>query len=231
MPDPRFEPKSNPPKVLVLAASPRRDGNSWRLATAFHESALSSGQDSEIVYLSDHINAFLRDCRTCRNEEGRCSIDDGYRALFEDKVLSADALVYATPIWWYGMSGILKTFFDRMFCYIALSNPQSDKAADRLQWKRVALLLSAEESNFSARLAIMQQMQELARYLNHMLVGEVTGIGNRRGDIDADPNRPIAAARALAENLFAVAATDYKLDTERSASVWADDPGIPANWR
>lgn len=231
MPDPRYEPNNSPPKVLVLAASPRRDGNSWRLASAFHESALLSGQDSEIVYLADHIDAFLRDCRTCRNEDGRCSIDDGYRALFEDKVLHADALVYATPIWWYGISGILKTFFDRMFCYVALSDPSSEQAAERLQWKRNVLLLSAEESNFSARLAVMQQMQEMARYLNHMLVGEVTGIGNRRGDVDSDPNQPLAAARKLAQNLFAVTATDYKLDTERSASVWTDDPGIPAQWR
>jgi hypothetical protein len=93
------------------------------------------------------------------------------------------------------------------------------------------LLLSAEESNFSARLAIMQQMQEMARYLNHMFVGEVTGIGNRRGDVDSDPNQPIAAARELARNLFSVNATDYKLDTARSGSVWADDPGTPASWR
>ena len=231
MPNSNFEPKNHPPKVLVLGASPRRDGNSWRLALEFHKSALESGCDSELVYIADHMTGFLSDCRTCRDAAGNCTIDDGYRTLFMDKVLDADALIFATPIWWYGISGILKTFFDRMFCYISLSEPASDRVVERLQWKRNVPLLSAEESNFSARLAIMQQMQEMARYLNHMFVGEVPGIGNRRGDVDSDPNQPIAAARELARNLFSVNATDYKLDTARSGSVWADDPGTPASWR
>ena len=87
MPNPNFEPKNHPSKVLVLAASPRRDGNSWRLALEFHKSALESGCDSELVYIADHMTGFLRDCRTCRDAAGNCTIDDGYRTLFMDKVL------------------------------------------------------------------------------------------------------------------------------------------------
>lgn len=229
--DDPFAPRSDPPRVIVLSSSPRRNGNSRRLAEAAMAGAAEAGHAVELAHLPDHLSGFLRDCRECRDANGRCSIDDGYRTLFLEKVLSADAIVYATPIWWYGISGILKTFMDRMFCYIALSEPESEDIARRLQWKRAALIMSAEESNFSARLAILQQMQELCRYLNHSMVGIVTGIGNRRGDVDQDPNLPLDAARDLGRRLFEIEATDYRLDTERAASVWQGGQPFPGSWR
>ena len=222
---------NNPPQVLVLGASPRRDGNSSRLSKAFAEGAIDAGYSAEIIYLPEHIKEFLRDCRTCRNNKSQCTITDGYRDLFVNKVLPADALVFATPIWWYGISGILKTFLDRMFCYVALSEPNAQAYAAQLQNKRVALLLSAEESNFSARLGIVHQIQEMSRYLNHSFVGVVTGLGNRGGDADKDPAGPIAEARKMGNRLFDIEVTDYKLDTPRAGSVWADDAEILSYWR
>jgi len=227
----KFNPQNKPARVLVLSSSPRRDGNSRRLADALAEGAAKAGHKTELSHLSDHMRDFLRDCRSCRGADGQCSIDDGYRALFLEKVLPADAIVYATPVWWYGISGILKTFIDRMFCYLAHSHPDSDSIATRLQGKRVALLMSAEESNFSARLAIVHQMQELCRYLDHSLVGIVTGIGNRRGDVEQDPTQPVEAARELGSRLFDICSTDYRLDSERSASVWEQAHGFPGYWR
>lgn len=224
-------PRNDPPRVLVLSSSPRRNGNSRRLAEALVEGSAAAGHAAELVHLPDHVRSFLRDCRTCRDAAGQCTIDDGYRELFLEKLLPADALVYATPIWWYGVSGILKTFIDRLFCYIAFSYPGSDDVVERLQWKRAALLLSAEESNFSARLAIVQQMQELCRYLHHPLVGIVTGIGNKRDDVERDPNEALANARDLGGRLFEIEVTDYQLDTERPGSVWRDGLAYPGYWR
>ncbi len=224
-------PRNDPPRVLVISSSPRRNGNSRRLAEALVEGSAAAGHAPELIHLPDHVGEFLRDCRTCRDAAGHCTIDDGYRELLLEKLLPADALVYATPIWWYGTSGILKTFIDRLFCYIAFSYPDSERVAERLQWKRAALLLSAEESNFSARLAIVQQMQELCRYLHHPLVGIVTGIGNKRGDVERDPNEALANARQLGERLFEIEVTDYQLDTERPSSVWQDGLPYPGYWR
>jgi multimeric flavodoxin WrbA len=226
-----YGPRNTPPRVLVLSSSPRRNGNSRLLAEALAAGAAAGGSAVEVVHIADHVGDFLRDCRTCRRPDGSCAIDDGFRSLLLDKVLPADALVYASPIWWYGVSGMLKTFLDRMFCYVAASYPDSARVAAALQWKRVALVLSAEESNFSARLAIVQQMQELSRYLHHSLVGIVTGIGNRRGEVRDDPSAPLAAAHDLGRRLFEIRATDYQLDTDRPGSVWAGGGPCPAYWR
>jgi multimeric flavodoxin WrbA len=107
-------------RVLVVNASPRRDGNAWMLGEAAAQGARTAGHDVELVHLADSITALLRDCRLCRRaEDDECDIDDGYARLLLDKVVPADAVVFATPLHFYGMSGLLKTFFDRTFCYTA----------------------------------------------------------------------------------------------------------------
>jgi multimeric flavodoxin WrbA len=82
-------------KVVALAGSPRRDGNSRLLAESVLAGARAAGHETELLHLPDHIGGLLRDCKECRRPDGACAIDDGYRALLLERVLPADALVYA----------------------------------------------------------------------------------------------------------------------------------------
>jgi len=204
--------------VLVVNASPRRDGNSARLAAASAEGARDAGHTVAVVHLDDHLEHFLRDCRRCRDERGRCTIDDGYERVLRDQVLPAEAIVLATPLYWYGVSGQLKTFFDRMFCFIAASQPDSERFVTGLSGKRLAVLISSEETYPGAALALVHQVQEYARYTHSAFVGVVRGIGNRRGDVELDPADPLDAARELGRTLAERHSTDYRIDTERPAS-------------
>ncbi len=219
------EPSNTAKKVLVISSSPRRDGNSRRLADAALDGVREADHSAELVHLDDHLQAFLRDCRLCRSPEGYCTIDDGFDALFRKKFLPADGIVLATPIYWYGVSGQLKTFFDRIFCYIAASYPESEKIVGGLVGKKIALLLSSEESYTGASLGILHEIQEYARYTHSPFVGFVQGIGNKRGDVLQDPGDPAGRARELGRTLFDKRSTDYRLDTPRAGSVWAtSDP-------
>jgi len=219
-------------RVLALSSSPRRHGNSHAVAAAVLEGAVAAGHATELVHLPDHVRGLLRNCRECRRADGSCAIDDGYRDLFLSKVLPAEALVIATPIWWYGMSGHLKNFFDRFFCYFALSYPDHQAVHQALYGKRIALALSAEENNLSARLGILQSVQELCRYLHWSMVGVVIGIGNSTGEVIDDPSAPLAHARDLGRRLFDIVETDYKADTVRSPRVWSDGTAAyPTTWR
>lgn len=208
-------------EVLIISSSPRRDGNSYLLAAAAAEGAREAGHTAELVYLDDYIREFLRDCRQCRDSEGRCTIDDRYRELLREQVLPADGIMFATPIYWYGVSGQLKTFFDRMFCFIAASEPESERYVAGVVGKRLALLMSGEETYPGAMLGLVHEVQEYARYTHSDLVGYVCGIGNKRGDVLQDPQDPIGAARDLGRTLFDRVATDYRIDTERPGSTWA----------
>jgi multimeric flavodoxin WrbA len=210
--------------VLALSASPRRDGNSRLLADAFLDGAADAGHHVELAHLDDHVGGFLRDCKRCRGPDGRCSIEDGFEALLYDRYLPAGAVALATPLYWYGVSGQLKTFLDRLFCYIAASYPDSQRVIDGLMSKRLALLISSEETYLGASLGVLHQIQEFARYTHCELIGVVIGIGNHRGEVVDDPGDPIGRARALGRDLGGASATDYRIDTERPTAVWGHLP-------
>jgi multimeric flavodoxin WrbA len=185
------------------------------------EGAREAGHDAQLVHLDDHVRHFLRDCRRCRDEDGRCTIDDGFEALLRRQVLPADALIIGTPLYWYGISGQLKTFFDRLFCYIAASEPEADLFVQGLIGKRIALTVASEESYPGAPLGVIHEVQEYSRYTHSEFVGVVQGIGNRRRDVLLDPSNPLGRAREMGRRLAKLRSTDYRLDTERPGSTWA----------
>lgn len=206
--------------VLAISSSPRRNGNSCLLAEAVLDGVRDAGHSAELVYLDDYLQSFLRDCRLCRDADGRCTIDDNFETLLQDKFLKADAVILATPLYWYGISGQLKTFFDRIFCYIAASYPHAAEIVNHLCGKRIALVLSSEESYIGAPLGVLHEIQEYSRYTHSLFVGVVQGIGNQRGDVLQDPSDPASRAYNLGKRLFDIQVSDYRIDTPRSGSVW-----------
>lgn len=211
---------SNPPKLLILVGSPRRNGNSATLAEAVKRGAKATGANVTLRHLDDHLTSFLRDCRSCRREDGECGIGDDFRSLFFDDFLPSDGVVFCTPVYWYGVSAQTKAFFDRTFCYYAASYPDSGKVIERMASKRIGLVLASEETYPGASLGIIHQIQEYARYTHSDFVDVVRGIGNRRGEVVNDPGDPLAAAERLGRGMFIRRASDYRIDTERSSRVW-----------
>ncbi len=98
-------------KVLIIATSPRRNGNSSRLAQEFEKGALSNGNDVEIVYLDDKKINFCKGCMACATLK-KCVIDDDANMIVE-KMKNSDVIVWATPVYYYNMSGQMKTMIDR----------------------------------------------------------------------------------------------------------------------
>jgi NAD(P)H-dependent FMN reductase len=206
--------------ALIVCGSARRDGNSAALARAMADGLAASGHAAEIVFADAVLSGFLRDCRTCRRADGTCSIEDGFRDVFLDKVLPAQGLILATPVYWYGMSAQAKAFFDRMFCYVAASYPRSAEVAGGLKDKRVGLALASEETFPTVGAGIVHQVQEYCRYTRSTFVGVVHGHGNARGEVARDPGVPLARARSFGASFFDAKATDYQIDTPRSGRVW-----------
>jgi multimeric flavodoxin WrbA len=80
-----------------------------------------------------------------------------------DHILPADGLIFAMPLYFYGMPARLKTVFDRLFCYTANSSPMQDQIVSEIMDKRVAVLISCEESYVGATQGVIAQFQELTR--------------------------------------------------------------------
>ena len=98
-------------KVLILSSSPRKGGNSETLAAAFAKGALEAGNLVETVHLREKNYGFCRGCLACL-KLGHCVIRDDAVEVTA-KMHDADVLVFATPVYYYSVSGQLKTMLDR----------------------------------------------------------------------------------------------------------------------
>ena len=98
-------------KVLVISTSMRGNSNSEKLAEAFADGAKAAGNEVELISLKNKTIAFCKGCLACQ-QTGHCVIKDDANAI-TDKMLEADVVAWATPIYYYEMSGQMKTMIDR----------------------------------------------------------------------------------------------------------------------
>lgn len=97
--------------IFVLSTSPRKGGNSETLADAFIRGAREAGNQVEKVCLYDKTIGFCKGCLACLKTH-RCVIRDDADVIAQ-QMRQADVLVFATPIYYYEMSGQMKTMLDR----------------------------------------------------------------------------------------------------------------------
>lgn len=210
--------------LLILVGSPRRTGNSATLAQAVQRGAEQAGVHANVRFIDDYVSSFLRDCRSCRLPDGSCAIPDQFRGLFLEDFIAAEAVIFCSPIYWYGLSAQTKAFFDRTFCYYAASYPDSGEVIAGMSGKRIGLVLASEETYPGAALGIVHQIQEFARYTRSEFVGVVRGIGTSRGEVVRDPGNSLAASERLGREIFTRSYSDYRADTQRNTRVSLPEP-------
>src|SRR5574344_666657 len=98
-------------KVLVISGSYRKGGNSDTLCDEFIKGATEAGNNVEKINLRDKKIGFCTGCYACQNT-GKCIQKDDVQEIL-DKMEEADAIVMATPIYFYAMCGQMKTLIDR----------------------------------------------------------------------------------------------------------------------
>ncbi len=98
--------------VLVISSSPRAHGNSDLLCAAFAEGAHSAGPTVETFSLREHrINPCVA-CYACQKNGGTCCQKDDMNGLME-KLMAADVLCLASPVYFYSICAQLKAVIDR----------------------------------------------------------------------------------------------------------------------
>lgn len=176
-------------KVLIISTSPRNGGNSETLAREFAKGAQAVGHSVETVCLRDKTIGFCIGCLSCQKTK-RCVIDDDANAIIQ-KMLTAEVIAFATPIYFYEMSGQMKTMLDR-------SNPlyPSDYA-----FRDIYLLATAAEEEESAMDGAIKGLQGwIDCFEKTSLKGVVRSIGvTDVGDIEG--NSALQEARQLGKTL------------------------------
>lgn len=115
-------------KILAINGSPHgARGNTEQVLQAFLEGAREAGAETEVVYLKDKTIKHCLGCFTCWTKTpGVCVHKDDMPALLE-KMRAVDVMVYATPLYVFTMSGLMKDFVDRI---IPLAQPYIIKRGD-----------------------------------------------------------------------------------------------------
>ncbi len=127
--------------VLILSASPRKGGNSDLLCDQFMLGAEETGNQVEKIFVNDRTIAYCTGCGACFNRGNGCSQKDDMDEVL-DKMIAADVIVMATPVYFYTMNGQLKTLIDRTcaryteindkdFYFIVAAAVDSEQAMER----------------------------------------------------------------------------------------------------
>lgn len=101
--------------VLVIGTSPRLHGNSNILAQSFVKGAEAAGNTVEFIPLAGKKIGFCIGCWGCLRTKG-CVVNHDEAEEVVQKIRTADVVVFATPIYYYEMSGQMKTLLDRTNC-------------------------------------------------------------------------------------------------------------------
>ena len=101
-------------RVLVIVGA-KKNGQTDKLTGQFVKGALSSGHDVETVNLFTlkDVHGCI-DCQTCKRNGGTCIWKDDVAPLME-KVIAADVLVFASPVYFFSITSQLKLFMDRTY--------------------------------------------------------------------------------------------------------------------
>ena len=99
-------------KVLILSGSPRKGGNSDLLCDEFMRGALESGNQVEKVRVAEEQIGYCSACYYCQKSGGVCAKKDDMAELLQ-KMIDADVIVLASPVYFYSIDAQLKTVIDR----------------------------------------------------------------------------------------------------------------------
>lgn len=124
--------------IIIISSSFRKDGNSETLAKAFAKGAASKGHQVRTITIRDLELKYCIGCLSCQKTK-RCVLKDSMNSIY-DEIQQADTIVFATPIYYYAISGQLKTFIDRL-------NPLFSRET---KFKEVYLLSAAADPDESA---------------------------------------------------------------------------------
>jgi multimeric flavodoxin WrbA len=166
--------------ILILKGSPREKGNSSVLADQVAAGAKSNGAKVESIYLHGLDIRACDACDLCEEGNG-CVINDDMQGLYP-KVEAADAIVLASPVYWFTFSAQLKLFIDR--CYAYQVNDWRE-----MQGKKYALILTYGDTDLytSGGINAISTFETMCRFLNAEIAGMIYGSMSDVGDAEKQP--------------------------------------------
>ncbi len=170
-------------KIVILNGSPRKTGNTSALVKAFSEGAEHAGNTVTTFFL-DGMD--IHGCKGCFGGHSSracpCVQEDDMVQIYP-AVKACDVVVLASPLYYWGLSGQLKTAFDRLF---ALEEEEGNFL--RGNGKASALLMAAEGHGFEDAVLYYDHLMEHMGWKNlgHVLAGGNMDVGDIQGKAELE---------------------------------------------
>ena len=167
--------------IIILKGSPREIGNSSVLADQARAGAEAGGASVESFFLN---NMDIRPCDGCDfcRETGVCIVEDEMQKLYP-KLLAADAILLASPIYWFTYSAQLKLCIDRWYAMWNFKH-------DMFKGKPVGVILTYGDSDLytSGGINAIHTLETMFHFLEADIVGWVYGSLMDVGDAQKNPD-------------------------------------------
>jgi multimeric flavodoxin WrbA len=181
-------------EILVLTGSPRRKGNSDKLADAFIRGAVSAGNTVhkfETAFMDIHGCRGCNACLTNRTEP--CMIKDDFYQLIPH-IEKSEAAVFASPVYFLGVSAQLKAVWDRFHSFTR------GEGRKRLAIKESVLLLSLGDTKKETYCTTAASYSQIAKYFGWTDRG-IIAAGGMNGINDIQGHETLARAEALGKSM------------------------------
>ncbi|MDD9147477.1 MULTISPECIES: flavodoxin family protein [unclassified Sporolactobacillus] len=172
-------------KIMAIYGSIRDKGNSEQLA----DIALQD-LDATKIFLKDYHIDPISDLSRSAKKDPFHSADDDYRTLIQ-KQIPADILLLVTPVYWYGMSSLLKLYIDRWS--ESLRDPSLPDFREKMKAKEVHLITVGGDQPYIKALPMIQQTQFICDFLQMKFGSYIIGKGDKKGEVLADKDALHAA--------------------------------------
>ena len=152
-------------KILGVVGSPRRNGNTHILVSRILEGAKEAGGAVEILLLNDLTIAECDGCHVCWKGKD-CSKNDDMSNIYE-KIIGSDAIVFGTPVYWYGPTALMKAFVDRFVYFNCPAN------REKIRGKRTVIAVPFEDEDPETAALVVTFFERSLDYVEMKLVGKV----------------------------------------------------------
>lgn len=176
--------------IAVIYGGTREEGN-----TEWLTEQVIKGLSVEKIYLKEFEILPIKDER--HSESGFQEVFDDYNTIL-DKVLKHEILIFATPVYWYSMSGTMKLFIDRWSQSLRDKNYPNFRAA--LAKKKTFVIVVGGDNPSIKALPLVQQFKYIFDYFGMSFEGYLIGKASKPGEIHHD-KKAIAAAIQMREEL------------------------------
>ncbi|MBW2973511.1 flavodoxin family protein [Candidatus Woesearchaeota archaeon] len=166
------------PLIIGINGSPRKDGRTAKLLKRVLKAAEKRGAKVKIIHLAEknihpcagHYSIKPSSCRY------PCKIKDDMTEIYK-LLIESDGIVFASPVYWFNVSGLMKNFLDRLTClegdYFCMKNP-NDPNVFLLEGKVAGFVISGEEAG---GISALNALMSFAQY-NGLIIPPYTAVYN-----------------------------------------------------